>query len=167
MQGAESHDNYDSVLTLTRHPHLIVKTDPHTGRGVYASRDIPSNTLVEVSPVLVLPAAQYSGHSLSQTILESYAFTWNRFTGEMALALGLGSLFNHSPDSPNLSFVLDKDTGTIRYTTKRDVKQGEQLCIFYGHGVTFGNQGELLVQKRPVTPEDENRTLELLGNLEV
>jgi tRNA-specific adenosine deaminase 3 len=153
------------ALELTRHAHLAVRADPLKGRGVYATHDIPSNSLVEVSPVLLIPASEYSRNRLDQTILESYLFTWNR-SGVYALALGLGSLFNHSSDKPNVSYVLDKENNTIRYTTKRTIKEGEELCIFYGHGVVFGEKGELLVKKDPPTPEDETKTFELLGSLE-
>ncbi|CAL1712777.1 unnamed protein product [Somion occarium] len=54
----------------------------------------------------------------------------------MALALGLGSLFNHS-DSPNVSFSIDADTDSIRYTTSRAVLPDEELCIFYGDNLWF------------------------------
>ncbi|KAF6757453.1 cytidine deaminase-like protein [Ephemerocybe angulata] len=54
----------------------------------------------------------------------------------MALALGLGSLFNHF-DPPNVSFSLDPATDSIRYTTVQDIQPGEELCIFYGHNLWF------------------------------
>ncbi|KAE9404000.1 cytidine deaminase-like protein [Gymnopus androsaceus JB14] len=54
----------------------------------------------------------------------------------MALALGIGSLFNHS-NSPNVSYTLDPQTDSIRYKTVRDVDVDEELCIFYGHKLWF------------------------------
>ncbi|KAI5120772.1 hypothetical protein M0805_004735 [Coniferiporia weirii] len=59
----------------------------------------------------------------------------------MALALGLGSLFNHS-NSPNVSFSVSPSTETIRYMTTRSIKTGEELCIFYGHRLWFKPAGE-------------------------
>jgi tRNA-specific adenosine deaminase 3 len=47
-----------------------------------------------------------------------------------------GSLFNHS-QQPNVTFVLDSDTESIRYSTTRDVRAGEELHIFYGHKLWF------------------------------
>ncbi|EJC98874.1 uncharacterized protein FOMMEDRAFT_128553 [Fomitiporia mediterranea MF3/22] len=52
----------------------------------------------------------------------------------MALALGLGSLFNHS-DEPNVSFSVDSVNEKIRFTTARDIDLDEELCIFYGHNL--------------------------------
>ena len=73
----------------------------------------------------------------------------------MALALGLGivvrfssgqcashayayqgSLFNHS-QQPNVTYTLDSETESIRYTTTRKIEEGEELCIFYGHKLWF------------------------------
>lgn len=157
----------DPDLQLTRHPHLAVRTDPAKGRGVYATSIIAANTLLEVSPVLLVPSSEYTGHTLHKTIFESYLFTWERISGVYALALGLGSLFNHLTDRPNVSYVLDKDNNTIKYTTKCTVQKDEELCIFYGHGVVFGEKGELVVKKNSPTPEDENKVFQLLGELDV
>ncbi|KAF8964191.1 hypothetical protein BDZ97DRAFT_2075331 [Flammula alnicola] len=52
----------------------------------------------------------------------------------MALAIGLGSLFNHS-ESPNVSYTLDTKTDSIQYTAVRDVTPGEELCIYYGQNL--------------------------------
>jgi len=48
----------------------------------------------------------------------------------------LGSLFNHS-DPPNVTYSLDIKNDCIRYTTSRDIREGEELCIFYGHSLWF------------------------------
>ena len=155
-----------SEIHLTRRSELLqILVDPLKGRGVYARTPIPSNTLIEVSPALVVPASEYSDHSLSGTIFESYLFTWSKASGDLALALGIGSLFNHSDTLPNISYTLDKRNVSIRYTTSRDIAQGEELCIFYGHGVVFGEKGELIVQRgRPPTPEHEENAFMLMAN---
>ncbi|KAI0042159.1 hypothetical protein FA95DRAFT_1500442 [Auriscalpium vulgare] len=103
------------------------------GRGVFASRAIPAQSLIEISPVLLFSASEYEAHG-KHTVLDHYTFKWR--DGRMALALGLGSLFNHS-ESPNVSYVLDRTTESIRYTTTRAVKPDEELCIFYGSKLWF------------------------------
>lgn len=47
-----------------------------------------------------------------------------------------GSLFNHSR-TPNVSYTLDRETESIRYTTTHDIHEGDELCIFYGHKLWF------------------------------
>jgi tRNA-specific adenosine deaminase 3 len=54
----------------------------------------------------------------------------------MALALGLGSLFNHS-ETPNVSYTLDTSTESIRYTAAKLIKPDDEICIFYGHNLWF------------------------------
>ena len=36
-----------------------------------------------------------------------------------------------------MSFTIDTETDSIRYTTSRDVRPDEELCIFYGHKLWF------------------------------
>ena len=56
-----------------------------------------------------------------------------------ALALGLGSLFNHGGTTvaTNLKYSIDKLQGTITYTTSRAVEVDEELCIWYGDDVSW------------------------------
>ncbi|OBZ68733.1 SET domain-containing protein 7 [Grifola frondosa] len=103
------------------------------GRGVYASQDIPAQRVIEISPILVFTSGEYEQHG-KHTVLDHYTFKWR--DGRMALALGLGSLFNHS-QAPNVSYILDSETESIRYMTTRPVKRDEELCIFYGHKLWF------------------------------
>lgn len=153
-------------VQLIRSPRIKVLITPHKGRGVFARESIPADTLIEVSPVLIVPNAEYTHNTLSNTIFESYLFTWSR-AGDYALALGPGSLFNHSDTAPNVSYVLDKPNQCIRYTTKRTIEKDEELCIFYGHGISFGKRGELLVDKHQsfaaVEKEEEEDVLKALG----
>ena len=47
-----------------------------------------------------------------------------------ALALGYGSLYNHS-DSPNLRYVADDQHKCMHYVARRAISAGEQLTIHY------------------------------------
>ena len=111
--------------------------------------------MVDISPVLVFPSHESEG-----TTLAHYTYTWpaegdilsseNRNTpsyvshGEttevkvsrQALALGLGSMFNHMR-IPNVGWERDIPTQSIRYFTIRDIMEGEELCISYGPKLWF------------------------------
>jgi len=100
---------------------------------VYASRSIPTGTVIEISPVLLFSQSEYREHG-QYTVLDHYTFRWP--DGRMALALGLGSLFNHS-ESPNVSYHLDTDSESIRYVAARTILADEELFIFYGHKLWF------------------------------
>ena len=49
-----------------------------------------------------------------------------------ALALGLGSMFNHSTRDQNVGWIRNTETDVIVYTALRHIKAGEELCISYG-----------------------------------
>ena len=49
-----------------------------------------------------------------------------------ALALGLGSMFNHSTVAQNVGWKRNTETDVLVYTALRDIRAGEELCISYG-----------------------------------
>lgn len=49
-----------------------------------------------------------------------------------AVALGLGSLFNHSTLNPNVGWERNLDAQCITYRALRGIRAGEELCINYG-----------------------------------
>ena len=95
---------------LNRHG-LLIRSSPHTGRGVYTSRDLERGTLVEISPVLLFPREEYLAHG-RHTALDSYTFVWRDKThgGEKiwALALGLGQ------SCTSCSWVCSASIGVMR-----------------------------------------------------
>ncbi|GAA6009764.1 hypothetical protein JCM11491_001090 [Sporobolomyces phaffii] len=141
---------------LTRAPVEILTKDPALGRGVFASEDISAGQVVEISPVLVLGEREYRGFNpkdqreasdrgelrgVEASQLRGYVFTWGK-NGDMAVALGLGSLFNHS-SSPNVSYEIKQSEYTIHYRAAKPIKAGQELFIFYGHSVRFAGDDSL------------------------
>ena len=129
--------------------------DTPKGRGVFATCKIPAGVVIDISPVLILPTHESEG-----TLLAHYTYTWpaegdviipndqksllSSFSksasgakvARQALALGLGSMFNHTR-RPNIGWERDIPRQTIRYYTLRDVEEGEELCISYGPKLWF------------------------------
>lgn len=101
---------------------LQVKRIPGKGRGVVASRRIPANTVIERAPVLVLPVSEVDAGKLSD-----YVYDWGRNT--VGLALGFGSLYNHS-FTPNARYD-DVGVQTKVFTTLREIEAGEEVTINY------------------------------------
>lgn len=108
-----------------------VRASPLHGRGVFATRRIEPDEVVHVAPVLVFSDAEYD--HLAETLLVDYVFEWHE--GGVALALGVGGLFNHDP-KPNLRYELCDDDDPARpahsYVAERRIKAGEELTIDYG-----------------------------------
>jgi SET domain-containing protein len=108
-----------------------VRPSPVHGRGVFATRKIQPDEVVHVAPVLLFSDEEYE--SLAETLLVDYVFEWHE--GGVALALGVGGLFNHDP-KPNLRYELCDDDDPAKpahvYVAERAIKKGEELCINYG-----------------------------------
>jgi hypothetical protein len=93
------------------------------GRGVFATRAFGQGEVVESCPTVELADADVSGR------LNDYVFS-SVNEGDVLLVLGLGMLFNHSPE-PNLEYI-QEDASTIVFQTVRKVRRGEELTIDYG-----------------------------------
>jgi SET domain-containing protein len=96
------------------------------GRGVFARRAIRSGEVIERVPVIVLPIEEIGGED-GRTRLSDYCFLWGR--GTVALALGYGSLYNHSYQ-PNARYD-DIGRRTKVFSALRDIAPGEEISVNY------------------------------------
>ncbi|HEX8915874.1 MAG TPA: SET domain-containing protein-lysine N-methyltransferase [Humisphaera sp.] len=104
------------------------------GRGVFATRDVPADTLLERVPVLLLPKNQVFGKSevaKRMAHISWYVFDWEGVTKReyVALALGYGSIYNHSPN-PNAR-VERHAPDVLEFHTVRAIAAGEEIFINY------------------------------------
>ena len=100
------------------------------GRGLFAARDLAPQELLHEAPCIRVPRTEYDEHC-RHTVFEEYLF--NAPDGSRLLALGLGSLFNHSR-RPNVDYRLGSaEENVIRFFVgHRPVSAGEECCIYYG-----------------------------------
>ena len=98
------------------------------GRGIFATRNINKGELIHEAPVIISPSAEYK--NLKKTIFVEYVFWWGENLEECALALGYGSLFNHSY-TPNALYKLNLTQKTIDFYAHTDIKAGEEIMINY------------------------------------
>lgn len=96
------------------------------GRGVFARRAIARGELIETCPVIVVPTGEVR-NGTGWTRLGEYCFEWGQ--GRMALALGFGSLYNHSYE-PNARYE-DAAGQSKLFLAIRDIAAGEEICINY------------------------------------
>jgi len=109
------------------HSDLIeVRRSGKKGRGVFARKPIRKGTLIERAPMILLPIGEvYSG--APRTKLAEYVFLWGRDT--VAVALGYGSLYNHSYQ-PNASYH-NAGPRTQVFRAIRDIEAGEEITVNY------------------------------------
>lgn len=98
------------------------------GRGIFATRDIKKGKLIHAAPVIISTKDEYK--YLKKTIFIEYVFWWGEEDEECALALGYGSLFNHSY-TPNALYKLNRKNQTIDIYSITDIKTGDEILINY------------------------------------
>jgi uncharacterized protein len=114
-------------LAVWKHSKLIcIKQVNGKGRGVFAKRAIPEGTVVERVPVLVVPLPNVRGVH-NDPALSRFCFLRTRNTA--AIALGYGSLYNHSY-TPNATYE-ECDDATMLFRALRDIDPGEEITINY------------------------------------
>lgn len=104
---------------------IYVDESPGKGRGVYATVDIKKGQVIEVAPVLLMGSDEFHPENHSN-VGEYYVYYWDE--DQVAIALGYGSLYNHSFD-PDADYEFDDDT--ITYIALRDISAGQEIHINY------------------------------------
>ena len=96
------------------------------GHGVFARTALTPGETAEVCPVLVVAADHVE--AFNTTGLDHYCYAWG--DGAVAIALGCGSLYNHS-FRPNASFSIDEHAGTITITALTRIERDEEIVFNY------------------------------------
>ena len=95
------------------------------GAGVFADKAFAAEKVIERCPLLIVPPEQ--APDIADAIFGEYVYEWE---GGYALALGFGSLYNHSPSS-NARYEMDYDAEEIHVIAHRPIKKGEEITINY------------------------------------
>jgi len=109
-------------------PFLFIAPTKSMGRGVFTSALIEAGMVVEISPVIVMSAADRQ--KLDETMLHDYIFEWGDQKTECCMALGYIPVYNHSYQS-NCEYEMDFEAQTITVTTMQAVQAGEELFVNY------------------------------------
>lgn len=107
---------------------LYISETEGRGRGVFTRKKIFADTVIEISPVIVMPASDRI--LLDKTLLHDYIFEWGDEKNQCAMALGYIPIYNHSPAS-NCEYFMVFDEAKIIVKTVRKIKAGEELTINY------------------------------------
>lgn len=108
---------------------IYISDSKGRGKGVFTNRDIAADTIVELSPVIVMSGEDRK--LLDQTLLHDYIFEWNPDGENMCcMAQGYISVYNHSYTS-NCEYFMNYDDKTIMVKAVRDISAGEELTINY------------------------------------
>jgi hypothetical protein len=109
-------------------PYLHIGITQTMGRGVFTSKAIPADTIIETAPVIVMDKEDRL--HLDKTKLHDYIFEWGKDNSQCCMALGLVPMYNHSYTS-NCEYIMDFETDLMYIQTVRPIKKGEELTINY------------------------------------
>ncbi len=115
-------------MIMQRLPFIYFKDSDNRGRGVFTSEFIPIGTLIEICPVIIL--SQEDRLKIHETHLHDYYFLWDREGQQAAIALGFGSLYNHS-FTPNAEYQTNVKDKTIDVYASQDILAGEEITFNY------------------------------------
>jgi uncharacterized protein len=100
------------------------------GTGVFAERRFDPDEIIERCPVLTLDGPD--ADAVVDTVLGNYIYEWEQ---GYALALGYGSLYNHS-HQPSARYEMDYEIDEIHVVARRRIKRGEEITISYNGDAT-------------------------------
>ncbi len=119
----------------TQIPGLYILETEEKGRGVFTSVPISKGDLIESAPVIIINDEDRK--VIHETKLHDYYFLWGngpeKSTYHAAIALGYGSLYNHSKEA-NAEFVPVFEEEVIEFVATRDIEAGEEILIKYDEG---------------------------------
>ncbi len=114
-----------------RKNYLFIANAGKKGKGVFTQRDIPTGTVVEIAPVIVLKARDRK--RCEDTKLYYYIFEWGNKGRKGAIGLGYVSMYNHASPA-TCEYEMNYEDETISVIVMRDVLAGEELTINYSAG---------------------------------
>ncbi len=108
-----------------------VRQSPFHGRGLFAAVSFDAGDRIATYPLLIL--SREDTRAVRQTRLYHYVFYVDEDeSGEMraAVAFGLISMCNHSPDA-NADFTVDAEAQSVTLTARSDIPEGSEILIDY------------------------------------
>jgi hypothetical protein len=101
------------------------------GMGVFANTGIKKGEVIEICPFIDIP--QYQLESVGNSIFVNYVYFYGNVKEKLLLALGFGSIYNHSR-TPNAFYKINPKEKTIEFVSNMVIKKDEEVCVNYVQG---------------------------------
>lgn len=118
-------------LTTSSKIYLAPSAITEAGRGVFAAQPIKKGEVIEECPVIVVQ--EKDAATLKETELRNYYFMWGEGLRLVAIALGFGSLYNHSYE-PNATYMKKPEEKMINFVAIKDIITDEEITVNYNFG---------------------------------
>jgi SET domain-containing protein len=100
------------------------------GRGVFCTEDLHPGDEIEICPVLVCP--EKDREFIDQTHLYNYYFLWGEDHKQTAIALGFGSMYNHSYQ-PNAVYETYYEDQEMKFICHEFIPANTEITVNYNH----------------------------------
>lgn len=104
---------------------------PNSGRGVFARFDIKKGELIEICPVIEIPKDDFA--NVNQSFLVTYFFSGGKNKDRLTIALGFGSIYNHTY-SPNATYIQKPKEQAMEFVAIKDIQKHEEITVNYNNG---------------------------------
>ncbi|MEK7168952.1 MAG: SET domain-containing protein-lysine N-methyltransferase [Patescibacteria group bacterium] len=98
------------------------------GLGIFADEDIEKGELIEKAPLLLMSVKEFE--HIKKTKLYYYFFEYTN--KHFAIALGYGSLYNHSY-RPNARYLYNYKNKHFKIVAIKGIKKGEEILFNYNY----------------------------------
>lgn len=98
------------------------------GLGVFADEDIKKGEIIEKAPLLLMSMKEFE--HIIKTKLYYYFFEYTN--KHFAIALGYGSLYNHSY-TPNARYLYNYKNKHFKIIAISNIKKGEEILFNYNY----------------------------------
>ena len=95
---------------------------------MFASKDFRRGEIIETCYIIECP--EQDTELINETFLYNYYFNWGPKRNKVAIALGYGSLYNHSSE-PNARYIKDLEKNLLIIKCLKPIKKGEEITIHY------------------------------------
>lgn len=107
---------------------IVQQSKTAMGLGVIATEEIKKGETIEIVPLLLMPIAEFE--LIKKTKLYYYFFEYSN--SHFAIALGYGSLYNHSY-SPNSRYLYSYKNKQLIIKAIKDIEKGEEIFFNYNY----------------------------------
>jgi len=107
---------------------IVQQSKVINGQGVIATDQIKKGETIEIVPLLLMPIAEFE--LIKKTKLYFYFFEYSN--SHFAIALGYGSLYNHSY-SPNARYLYSYKNKQLIIKAIKDIKSGDEIFFNYNY----------------------------------
>ncbi len=101
---------------------------PDGGRGVFARIPIQKGERIEVCPVIQIPESDTS--NLGESMLVTYFYYFGKKKERSLVALGYGSIYNHT-NTPNALYKEKFKNEVIEFWATKNIEKDEEITVNY------------------------------------